>query len=371
MGYTPISIDKKAPGLSMSISIGRKKPKPGEMAALTRQFATMIGAGLTLMRSLGVLADQAENQHVKTALLDVKGDVEKGASLSQAMQKHPKIFGRLYVAMVRAGEASGALEDVLLQLATTLEKQMALRQKVRSAMTYPVAVFGLVAIICIAMLAFVVPMFEKLYDRLGGSLPTPTQILLSLSNGFLTFFPFVIVFLIVGIVGLKKWLKTTNGRLKFDTLKLRLPIVGDLIHKTALARFTRSLAVLLRTGVPILDALEITADTAGNARITLVVRDAKDRVRAGDSLSHVLGESPLFPKIVTQMMAVGEETGALDNLIDKVANFYEDEVEAKVAALTSLLEPALIVFMGGSVGGMVVSLYLPMFNVIKLVNKQG
>jgi type IV pilus assembly protein PilC len=287
------------------------------------------------------------------------------------MSKQPRVFSRLYVAMVRAGEASGALDLVLTQLADTLEKQVSLRHKVRSALTYPVVVLGLVIVISTAMLLFVVPMFKSLYSRLGGTLPAPTRMLLALSSGFKTFFPFVIVGVVIAVVLLRRWVKAPSGRVTFDALKLKIPIVGDLLHKSSIARFSRTLGVLLHTGVTILDALDITADTAGNAKIALVIRDARERVRGGETLSEILEESPLFPKIVTQMMAVGEETGALDELIAKVSDFYEAEVEAKVAALTSLLEPILIVTMGITVGGMVISLYLPMFNIIKLVNQQG
>src|SRR3954452_14223851 len=370
MGYVPIAIDKKSTsGMKKELKIpglsGRVKLK--DVQVFSRQFATMINSGLTLLRSLTILAQQTENPALADIIDQVRIDVERGASLSQALSKHPKVFSRLYIAMIRAGETGGVLDSVLLQLSTTIEKQVELKGKIKSAMTYPVAVLGLVMVILTAMLVFVVPMFKKLYASLGGKLPAPTQLLLVLSSGFVKFFPLVILFDVGAVIGFKKWIQTDGGRAHWDALKLRVPIFGKLVHKAGLARFSRTFSVLLRSGVPILESLEITSETVGNVVISKAIKDVQTGVKAGESISRPLEGHKVFPPMVVQMMNVGEETGALDELLDKIAMFYEQEVEATVAALTSLLEPLLIVVLGGAVGGMVIALYMPMFNVIKLL----
>src|SRR5437764_11138045 len=370
MGYVPIAIDKKAgSAIKKELKIpgfgGRVKLK--EAAVFSRQFATMINAGLTLLRSLQILAEQTESKVLAAVVDQVRIDVERGASLSQALAKHPKVFSRLYIAMIRAGETGGVLDSVLLQLSTTIEKQVELKGKIKSALTYPVAVLGLVLVILTAMLVFVVPMFKKLYSSLGGTLPVPTRLLLAMSSGFVKFFPLVIVFDVAVVVGFKKWIQTEGGRTHWDTVKLKVPVFGGLVHKTAIARFSRTLSVLLRSGVPILESLEITSETVGNVVVSRAIKDVQAGVKAGESISRPLEAHKVFPPMVVQMMAVGEETGALDELLDKIATFYEQEVDATVSALTSLLEPLLIVVLGGCVGGMVISLYMPMFNIIKLV----
>jgi type IV pilus assembly protein PilC len=370
MGYVPIAIDKKhsitlptelhLPGMS-----GRVKVK--EVAVFSRQFATMINSGLTLLRSLQILSDQTDNPVLSGTIDTVRQDVENGASLSQALAKHPKVFSQLYVAMVKAGEAGGMLDQVLLQLSSTIEKQVELRAKIRSAMAYPVAVLGLVLVILSAMLLFVVPLFKTLYKTLGGVLPLPTRILITASGTLVKALPFLILLLVGGIFGSKKWIATEGGRATWDKMKLKAPVFGTLVHKTALARFTRTLGVLLRSGVPILESLDITADTVGNSVVAAGCRDVQAGVRAGEPIGGRLEKHPVFPPMVVQMMAVGEETGALDALLEKVAEFYDQEVEATVDALTSLLEPLLMCILGISVGSMVISLYLPMFDIIKLV----
>ena len=370
MGYVPIAIDKKSTsGMKKELKIpglsGRVKLK--DVQVFSRQFATMINSGLTLLRSLTILAQQTENPALASIIDQVRMDVERGASLSQALSKHPKVFSRLYIAMVRAGETGGVLDSVLLQLASTIEKQVELRGKIKSAMTYPVAVLGLVLVILTAMLVFVVPMFKKLYTSLGGKLPVPTRLLLAVSSGFVKFFPLVILFDVAVVFGFKKWIQTDGGRAQWDTVKLRIPVFGKLVHKTAIARFSRTFSVLLRSGVPILESLEITSETVGNVVVSRAIKDVQVGVKGGESISRPLEAHKVFPPMVVQMMAVGEETGALDELLDKIATFYEQEVDATVSALTSLLEPLLIVVLGGCVGGMVVSLYMPMFNIIKLV----
>jgi type IV pilus assembly protein PilC len=370
MGYFPISIE--AQGVSalqreLHIPGLGKRVKPREVAIFTRQFATMVNAGLTLLRALTILAEQTDNPVLAKAVSDVRNDVQVGASLSMALSRHPKIFSRLFVSMVRAGEAGGVLDSVLLQLAETIEKQVALRSKIRAAMTYPVAVFGLVVCILVAMLLFVVPMFKSLYKQLHGTLPLITRVLIQVSSIFKTGFPVVIALVAAGVYGVRRWKSTPDGRTTWDRWKLRVPIFGNLFHKTALTRFARTLSVLLKSGVPILESLEITAETVGNAVVAAAIRDVQTAVKGGDTMARPLGNHAVFPPMVVQMLAVGEETGALDTMLLKIGDFYDQEVEALVDALTSLLEPILIVFLGGTVGAMVVSLYLPMFNIIKLV----
>jgi type IV pilus assembly protein PilC len=327
----------------------------------------MVGAGLTLIRALGILADQTESKPLAAIISTMRGDIERGLSFSQAVSKHPKVFPNVYIAMVRSGEVGGMLDSVLLQLATMLEKQLELRRRVKSAMSYPIAVGGVIVVIVSAMLIFIVPMFESMYKDLGGTLPLPTRMLISVS-GLITSMWWLIALITVGtVVGLKRWKATPPGRMAFDRLKLRLPIVRVIVQKTALARFCQTLAALARSGVSIMEALDIVADTAGNAVVAAAVMDARERVRVGESVSAALAGHAVFPEMVVQMMAVGEETGALDEMLDKIGEFYDAEVSATVDSLTSLIEPLLMVVMGATVGGMVVSLYMPMFKIINLV----
>jgi type IV pilus assembly protein PilC len=371
MGYIPLAIDRKPDsGLQKELKLpfgGGKRVKLKDVAVFSRQFATMINSGLSLLRSLYILADQTENKLLAAVLNQVRQDVEKGSSLSQALARHPKTFSRLYVAMVRAGETGGVLDTVLVQLADTIEKQVELRRKVKSAMTYPVVVFALVLVIVSAMLLFVVPMFKNLFDELGGTLPLPTRMLIGISSMVAKFW-WLLGFVDAGLVfGFKRWIATDQGRSRWDAIKLRVPIFGKLVHKTALTRFARTLAVLLRSGVPILESLEITSETVNNSVVSRAVKDVQAAVKTGESMARPLSAHRVFPPMVVQMIAVGEETGAVDTMLEKVADFYDQEVEATVNALTSLLEPLLIVVMGGAVGGMVISLYMPMFNIIKLI----
>jgi type IV pilus assembly protein PilC len=370
MGYVPVAIDEvSTSGLQTEIKIPGlgSRIKKKDVAVFSRQFATMISSGLTLLRSLFILAEQTENKAFSEVIDKVRQDVERGSSLSQALAEHPKAFSRLYVAMVRAGETGGVLDSVLLRLASTLEKQVELNRKIKSAMTYPVAVLGLVLMMVSAMLIFVVPMFGELYAELGGTLPLPTRILIGVS-GFVTKWLLIFIGLQVGgVVAFKKWVQSEQGRAQWDSLKLRVPIFGGLVRKTALSRFARTLAALLRAGVPILESLEITSETVNNAVVAKAINSTMLSVKSGESLAGPLAEHAVFPPMVVQMMAVGEETGALDEMLEKIADFYDEEVEATVSSLTSLLEPALIVVLGGSVGGMVVALYMPMFNIINLI----
>ncbi len=372
MGYVPISIDKKAgAGVKKDIAIPglSNRVKLKEIAVFSRQFAVMINSGLTLMRSLSILTVQTESQFFAGVIENVRHDIESGSSLSQALSRHPKVFNRLYIAMIRAGETGGNLDRTLSELATTIEKQVELRGKIRSALAYPVSVLALVLLILTAMLVFIVPVFKKMYASLGGKLPAPTLLLVGISNIMVTAFPVVIVGAIVAVFAYKRWVKTTSGRATRDRMVLRVPIFGGLARKTAMARFAATLSTLLSSGVPVLESLEITSETVNNSVVADGVHAIADGAKRGAPLTRPLADHPVFPPMVTQMMAVGEETGALDTLLHKVSDFYEEEVKRTVEALTSLLEPILICVLGSAVGGMVISLYLPMFDIIKLVGK--
>jgi type IV pilus assembly protein PilC len=370
MGYTPISVNERT-GRSFNADVSipglTHRVKLKDVAVMSRQFATMINSGLSILRALSILAQQTENRELARMVGEARLDVERGSSLSAALGRHPKAFSRLYVAMVRSGETSGTLDSVLVRLADTIEKQVELRRKVKSAMTYPIMVAIVVFVIAMFMLLFIVPQFDAIYKSLGGELPTPTKILLKISSIVRTFFPVLILLGAIGAFLLRRWINTENGRAKWDQFKLRVPIFGGLARKTALARFSRTLASLTRAGVPILESLEIVAETSGNVVVADAVYDTQRAVKGGDSLARPLEQHEVFPPMVVQMMAVGEETGALDEMLDKIAEFYEQEVEATVDALTSLIEPVLIVVMGVVVGGMIISLYLPLFNIIKLI----
>jgi type IV pilus assembly protein PilC len=369
LGYAPISIEaEKGAGLKTEVKLpGAGRVKLKDLAVFSRQFATMINSGLSLLRALTILGEQTSNRRLGGVIIQVRAEVEKGTSLSAAMAKHPKVFNRLYVSMVRAGEIGGFLDQVLVKVAETFEKEVELRGKIRSAMTYPVVVFIMVIGIVAAMLIFIVPTFESLYESLGGTLPLPTRMLMNASNLLRRFF----ILVVLGGIGLtflfRRWKASKKGRYQWDKFKLKVKVFGPLFHKTALSRFSRTLSTLIRSGVPILQALEIVGETVNNQVISRAVRDVQDSVREGESLATPLSKHAAFPAMVVQMMAVGEETGALDTMLGKVADFYDQEVEAAVASLTSMIEPILIAVMGAAVGGMVIALYMPLFNIINLV----
>ncbi|MHB8680565.1 MAG: type II secretion system F family protein [Acidimicrobiales bacterium] len=370
MGYMPISVTPKSkmdvrkeiniPGISNRVKLA-------EVAVATRQLATMVDSGLSVVRALGILAGQVENKELGRVLGEVRLDVERGSSLSAACAKHPKVFNRLFVTMVQAGEAGGTLDKVLTDLANTMEKQAVLMRTVRSAMTYPAVVMSVMVVIFLALLIFIVPTFKKLFGELHATLPVPTQIIIKISGIILSPMAFVVVLVIgAAVFGVKKWIKTPEGRAKWDAFKLRPPIFGPLMHKVALARFSSTFASLVQSGVPILESLDIVSDTAGNQVVADVLQKTKAGVREGRSLADCLKEhEAVIPALVTQMIEVGEQTGALDAMLAKVAQFYDGEVENTVNNLTSMLEPILTVVMGAGVGIMVISMYLPMFTYIK------
>jgi type IV pilus assembly protein PilC len=369
MGMTPLSIEEqRTAGLRREITLpGRGgKVKLKDLAIFSRQFATMIASGLTLLRSLNILAEQSENPKLTAIIAKVAATVEEGKSLSEALADHEE-FPRLYVAMVRAGETAGTLDQVLVRIADTLEKDVALRRKVKSTMTYPAVVLVLAALLTIVMLVFIVPTFVGMFKELGGTLPLPTRMLLFMSSVLRKLW-FVVFLLPVGAWrGYKRLRKVPRVRARLDALKLRVPVFGPLFHKLAIARFTRNLSTLLHAGVPILLALEITADTVDNAVISRAVDDVRAAVREGQSVAKPLTDHPVFPPMVVQMVGVGEETGALDEMLTRIADFYDREVEATTESLTAALEPVMIAVLGGIVGAMVISLYMPMFQIFDLV----
>ena len=367
MGYTPLEVGKEKRGLNLEINVKKAKVKLKDLAVFSRQFATMINSGLPILRALSILADQTENKLLGETLNETRMDVEQGASLSGAMAKHPKVFNELYVSMVKSGETGGSLDTTLLSLASMLEREVHLRGKIKSAMTYPIAVIVLVLLIMSAMLFFVVPQFEGIYSQLGGTLPLPTRALLFASQMAKKFWWMIIAGVFVFRFFFRRWKKTDKGRDAIDRLKLRVPVFGSLFHKTALSRFSSTLAMLLRAGVPILQALDIVVDTVNNRVIARAVTDVQTSVREGESIAKPLGRHEVFPPMVVQMIAVGEETGQVDTMLEKVAQFYDQEVEAAVDALTSLIEPILIAIIGGCVGAAVVALYMPMFGIIKQI----
>jgi type IV pilus assembly protein PilC len=367
MGLTPIEVKKAGVGLKMEFSLRPGRVKLKDLAVFCRQFATMVNSGLPILRALSILADQTSNKELGRVLTAVRTDVEQGASLSGALQKHPKAFNELFIAMVKSGETGGVLDDVLIGLADTIENEVQLRRKIKSAMAYPVVVVGLVVLIMAAMLLFIVPQFETIYATLGSELPVPTQLLLGASKALQTYWWEVILLAVAGRYGFRRYKATQSGRLRVDAVKIRVPVFGPLFHKVALARFSSTLAMLLKSGVPILQALDIVKDTVNNKVLARAIDDVKGSVREGESIAKPLARHGVFPPMVVQMLAVGEETGAVDTMLGKVAEFYNQEVEATVEALTSLIEPLLIAFVGAGVGAAVVALYMPMFNIINIV----
>jgi type IV pilus assembly protein PilC len=346
-----------------------KKVKLGDLVVFSRQFATMINAGLPIVRALYVLSEQTENQKLKEVVVQVRKDVEAGLALSEALEKHPKVFSRLYVEMVRAGEIGGMLDEVLLRVADQLEGDQELRRKVKSAMTYPMVVLVLAILAASFMLIFIVPVFARMFEDLGGTLPLPTRVAMGIS-GILTSIYGVFVYAAMGaaVFGFLRWKNTENGRRVWGRISLRLPAkIGDVIQKVALARFARTLGTLSAAGVPILQAIEITATSSGNWVVENALLKSRDAIREGLPIYKPLEDEPVFPPMVIRMIAVGEETGDIDGMLGKIADFYESEVDATVKALTSIIEPLMIVVVGGIVGGIIIAMYLPMFKIFELV----
>jgi type IV pilus assembly protein PilC len=372
MGYSPVSIDAvKDTGLQMEIKIPGFSDRVGlkDLAIFSRQFATMINSGLSLIRALSILTEQTDNKKLAEVIGEVRSEVEAGQSLSSAMAVHDKVFPKLYIAMVRAGEAAGMLDQVLIRVANMYEADVKLRSKIKSAMTYPVIVLVMAIGLSAVMLIFIVPVFEGMFTDLGGELPWLTRQLVALSE-FVTSPLGAIILLglpIGGWFGYKQIRANEKGRFTLDQIKLKLPVFGPLFHKIALSRFARNLSTLMAAGVPILQALEITAETVNSGPIGHAVRDVQESVREGESINGPLGTHEVFPPMVVQMIAVGEETGDVDGMLGKVADFYDMEIESTTESLTAMMEPLMIGVIGGIVGGMVIALYMPMFAIFDMI----
>ena len=372
MGYLPVSVTPSGgDGLKTEIVIPglTDRIKPKEVAGFTRQFATMVDSGLSISRSLAVLSAQVENKYLAAKLREIREDVEAGSSLSQALAKHPKVFDPLYVSMVQAGEVGGSIDQVLKSTAAQLEKQVELNRKIRGAMMYPIIVCSVIGVIFIVMMTLIVPIFKKLFASLGGQLPLPTQILIKISNVLISWQVLVVIALVVGAIwGFHRWINTEKGRHAWDGFKMRPPIFGPLVHKAALARFSSTLSSLLSAGVPAMESLDIVSQAAGNVIVAEATMDIKNGVREGKAFAEPMRDHEVFPALVVQMVEVGEQTGALDEMLQRVSDFYMGEVDQTVDNLTSILEPFLVVIMGVVVGAIIISLYLPMFNYIKLLH---
>jgi type IV pilus assembly protein PilC len=369
MGYAPVSITKAKAGMKKELSIPGfgKKVKLKDLAVMSRQFATMINSGLSMLRSLSILAEQTANPELARVLGEVSRDVETGVALSTSLAKHPNVFPPLMVNMCRAGEVGGFLDQVLLQIAANYESEVKLRGKVKSAMTYPVVVFVMAILAVVGMLLFIVPTFASMFETLGGELPAPTRLLVAMSDILKVGAPFLLVALIAASVTWGKVKNKEQVRNVVDPIKLKIPVFGKLFQKIALSRFARNLGTMMHAGVPILQSLDIVADTTGNVVLGRAIRDVQESVRSGESLTAPLGNHPVFPPMVVQMLAVGEDTGALDSMLHKISEFYDQEVESTTESLTALIEPLMIAVLGGIVGSMIIALYMPIFKVFDMI----
>ena len=354
-------LKQKPKDLFGSVSFLQPRVTAKDIVVFTRQFSTMIDAGLPLVQGLNMLTEQSQNKTFKRILSQVTRDVEGGSTLADALGKHPKVFDSLYVNLVAAGEVGGILDTILQRLAAYIEKTQKLKSQIKGALTYPAVVVAIAIIVIAVIMIFVIPVFQDMFSSFGKALPAPTQLVVNMSDFTKSNIHWMILGLIILAFAFKRYRGTASGRRRVDSVLLRLPIIGELIRKVAVARFTRTLGTMIKSGVPILDALEITARTAGNVIVEEVVMDARSSIAEGQTIAEPLAESIIFPGMVTQMISVGESTGALDAMLEKIADFYDDEVDATVAAMTSMLEPLLMLFLGGSIGGLVIAMYLPIF----------
>jgi type IV pilus assembly protein PilC len=368
-GLTVLKLEEKRGALNLqSLLESATKIKVRDKAVFARQFATMIQSGLAVLRALYVLEEQTQNPRFKKIIASLRSDVEAGMSLSDAMERYPVAFDKLYVSMVRSGEVGGSLDQALNRLATQLEKDDSIRRTVKSAMAYPIMIGAFAILVMIGMLLFIIPIFANMYNDLGGQLPMLTRVMMALSNVMKKFWFILIPGLIAIIWGFRKWKSSDQGRRAWDRIKLKLPMkLGPVVQKIAVSRFSRTMATLVSSGVPILQAIDITGKTSGNTVIEDAMLDVKESVRSGESIAKPLSRVSVFPPMVTHMISIGEETGALDGMLNKVADFYEDEVDTTIKSLTSILEPIMMLFVGGMVGLIVISMYLPMFNMMNLV----
>ena len=355
---------EKGARTAASKKIGTKSVSAKNLAVFTRQFSVMIDAGLPLVQCLDILGTQEEDKNFAAVILATRADVEAGASLADAMAKHPKVFDPLFTNMIAAGEAGGILDTILKRLATYIEKNVKLKNQVKSAMVYPIAVIVIAAVVVGVILWRVIPTFANLFAGLGAELPLPTRIVIALSNGLVRFMPFVLIGIAAFVFGFRAYYATAGGRMAIDAMTLKLPILGVLMRKIAVARFCRTLSTLLASGVSILEALNITARTSGNAVVEEAILTTRKSIERGDTIAQPLRDTAVFPPMVVQMIGVGEATGALDTMLSKIADFYEEEVDVAVAGLLTLLEPVMIALLGGIVGGIVIAMYMPIFSLI-------
>lgn len=360
------SVQQKAKELKIP-GFGGGKVSDKDIVIFTRQFATMIDAGLPLVQCLEILSAQCENPVLAKAVGEVRADVEGGSTYADALRKHPKVFDDLYVNMVAAGEAGGILDTILNRLAKHIEKSMKLKKQIKSAMVYPSTIMGVAGIVIVVLLVWVIPIFAQMFTDFGGTLPALTQFVIDVSYFMQRSIIKIAVAVGLAVYGFKKYYATPNGRKTVDKIALKLPVLGDLIRKAAVAKFTRTLGTLIASGVPILEGLGIVAKTAGNKIIEEALMNARQSISEGKTISDPLGKEKVFPPMVVQMIAVGETTGALDAMLSKIADFYDDEVDAAVSALTSLLEPMLMVFLGVTIGTIVIAMYLPIFKLASVV----
>lgn len=363
------SLEEKAAGQGFSLSFGSGVSEK-DLVVFTRQFGTMINAGLPLIQCLEILSTQSENAPLRKAIGEVRVQVEGGSTFSDALRKHPKIFDDLYVNMVHAGEVGGLLDTILSRLSKHIEKAMKLKAQIKSAMVYPAAIVGIAGIVITVLMIWVIPVFEKMFKEMSGgkmALPGPTQLVIDMSNFAQANWYIILAVIIGSVIAFKKYYATTQGRLVIDKFALKLPVFGDLIRKASVAKFTRTLGTLLASGVPLLEALTICAKTSGNKVVENSLIEAKVSISGGKTISEPLAKSGTFPKMVTHMIAVGESTGALDSMLGKIADFYEDEVDQAVTNLTALLEPMMMVFLGTTVGFIVVAMYLPIFTMAQAI----
>lgn len=365
-GFGGISIKEEGKGLSMEIKLPAmfgKKVSTKELVIFTRQFATMIDSGLPLVQCLDILSSQQENPTFKGVLLKVKESVESGSTFADALAKHPKVFDQLFVSLVAAGEVGGILDTILNRLASYTEKSMKLKKQIKGAMVYPATVMSVAVVVVGVILVFVIPTFAKMFADFGSDLPGPTKVVIALSN-FLKKYIIVIIAAIFALVFVvKKYYATKNGRKTLDRMALRAPVIGQLIRKVSVAKFTRTLGTLVSSGVPILDGLDIVARTAGNVVVEEAIMKVRQSISEGKTIAEPLAQSGVFPPMVVQMISVGEATGAMDAMLSKIADFYDDEVDNAVSAMTAMLEPMLMVFLGVVVGGLVIAMYLPIFKI--------
>jgi type IV pilus assembly protein PilC len=362
-GIAPGNIKERGKGLDIEIKIPGFEPKVTTkgIVIFTRQFATMIDAGLPLVQCLDILSKQQDNKTFKTILLQVKEDVESGSTFADALKKHPKAFDSLYVNLVAAGEIGGILDTILNRLAAYIEKALKLRKKVKSAMTYPATIVGIAVIVIAVILVFVIPQFQEMFESFGSQLPLPTRIVIMLSDFIQNYILVILGGSYAFVWILKQIYKTPKGRLFFDALFLKLPVMGPLVRKVAVAKFTRTLGTMISSGVPILDGLDIVAKTAGNKIVENAIYRVAQSISEGKTIAEPLEKSGVFPPMVCQMIAVGEQSGSIDTMLNKVADFYDDEVDDAVGNLTAMMEPLLMLFLGTAVGGLVIAMYLPIF----------